>query len=112
MEAFNQFELEDPELYASVQKKILLELRQKIRQINLEKEKALIEEKKAQKDREQNSRVIKKIGKPAMTKIWAKSQKKKEVKVDKYGEDDKDFITYGLKVLVDLKEQEKKIGKV
>ena len=54
--------------------------------------------------------MIKKIGKPAMKKIWAKAPKKEEVKKPTYEQVDLDLITYGLKSLVDLKEQEKKMG--
>ena len=84
LETFGQFEADDAELYLSVQKKITTELRQKNRQINFVKEKKANEEKKAQRDREQNSRVIKKIGKPAMKKMWAKPLKKEEVKKQIY----------------------------
>ena len=47
-------------------------------------EKKANEEKKAQRDREQNSRGIKKIGKPAMKKMWMKPLKKEEVKKQIY----------------------------
>jgi len=47
-----------------------------------------------------------------MKKIWAKAPKKEEVKKTTYEQMDLDLITYGLKSLVDLKEQEKKLGAV
>ena len=84
LEIFQQFEADDPELYVSVQKKITADLRLRNRLINIEKEQKANEEKKAQRDREQNSRVIKKIGKPAMKKMWAKPLKKEEVKKQSY----------------------------
>jgi hypothetical protein len=52
--------------------------------------------------------VIKKIGKPAMKKIWAKAPKKQVEKKPTYEQVDLDLITYGLKSLVDLKDAEKR----
>lgn len=76
LETFQQFEQDDPERFQQVQKRILTELRKKNRIENSEKEKIAAALKKEQRDREQNSRVFKKIGKPHMRKIWAKPLKK------------------------------------
>jgi hypothetical protein len=40
-----------------------------------------------------------------MKKIWAKPLKKKEEKKDDYDPEDQDLIHYGLKNLVDMKNQ-------
>lgn len=45
-----------------------------------------------------------------MKKIWAKAPKKEVREKPTYEQVDLDLITYGLKSLVDLKDQEKKLG--
>lgn len=47
-----------------------------------------------------------------MKKIWMEPLKKEVEKKPTYEQVDLDLITYGLKSLVDLKEQEKKMGNV